>query len=203
MCKLPSRKNTGLWRPVAERRMPKGLKEVILTKGRNGRKGERHVTYPRKCSAGAAAQSLQSILLLPYTTLHVHTDAWHTTRCMCICCKQWVGTSIGLQLPGQSSGASISGSGLQGQTRRRRSSCAQRVVCMRAVLQRVTKASVTVCGVDRRQSQETSSLSHGQLIMRLSRRSQVDGKVISSIGPGLLCLLGLGVGDTDADAEYM
>ncbi len=74
---------------------------------------------------------------------------------------------------------------------------------MRAVLQRVTKASVTVCGVDRWQSQESSSLSHGQLIMRLSRRSQVDGKVISSIGPGLLCLLGLGVGDTDADAEYM
>jgi D-Tyr-tRNAtyr deacylase len=32
---------------------------------------------------------------------------------------------------------------------------------------------------------------------------QVDGKIISSIGPGLLCLVGLKEGDTDKDAEYI
>ena len=34
-------------------------------------------------------------------------------------------------------------------------------------------------------------------------RLQVDGEMVSKIGPGLLCLVGLGTGDTDADAEYM
>lgn len=45
---------------------------------------------------------------------------------------------------------------------------------MRAVLQRVLSASVTV-----------------------------DGKVTGEIGPGLLVLLGVGKGDTDADLEWM
>lgn len=45
---------------------------------------------------------------------------------------------------------------------------------MRAVLQRVKSASVTV-----------------------------DGKLISHIGPGLVCLIGLGDGDSENDVEYI
>jgi len=45
---------------------------------------------------------------------------------------------------------------------------------MRAVLQRVKEASVTV-----------------------------DGKIVGQIGPGLLVLLGVGQGDTDQDVEWM
>lgn len=45
---------------------------------------------------------------------------------------------------------------------------------MRAVVQRVKSASV-----------------------------EVDGEVISRIGPGLLCLIGCGVGDTERDAEFI
>jgi D-tyrosyl-tRNA(Tyr) deacylase len=45
---------------------------------------------------------------------------------------------------------------------------------MRAVVQRVTSASVTV-----------------------------DGELVSRIGPGLLCLIGVRDGDTDADAEFI
>jgi D-tyrosyl-tRNA(Tyr) deacylase len=45
---------------------------------------------------------------------------------------------------------------------------------MRAVVQRVKSASV-----------------------------EVDGEVISRIGPGLMCLIGAAAGDTDKDAEYM
>ncbi len=32
---------------------------------------------------------------------------------------------------------------------------------------------------------------------------QVEGKVVSSIGPGLLCLIGLADGDGEADVEYI
>ncbi|KAK9830889.1 hypothetical protein WJX81_001855 [Elliptochloris bilobata] len=45
---------------------------------------------------------------------------------------------------------------------------------MRAVVQRVKSASVSV-----------------------------DGKVISSTGPGLLCLIGIKTGDTEADQDYL
>lgn len=45
---------------------------------------------------------------------------------------------------------------------------------MRAVLQRVSEASVTV-----------------------------DGKIVGAIGPGLLVLLGVGKDDTDADVDFM
>jgi D-aminoacyl-tRNA deacylase len=45
---------------------------------------------------------------------------------------------------------------------------------MRAVLQRVREASVTV-----------------------------DGQIVGQIGPGLLVLLGVGKGDTDADVDFM
>mmetsp|Transcript_38159 Transcript_38159/g.99089 ORF Transcript_38159/g.99089 Transcript_38159/m.99089 type:complete len:153 (+) Transcript_38159:163-621(+) len=45
---------------------------------------------------------------------------------------------------------------------------------MRAVVQRVTSASV-----------------------------EVDGQVVSRIGPGLLCLIGAAGGDTEKDAEYI
>jgi D-tyrosyl-tRNA(Tyr) deacylase len=32
---------------------------------------------------------------------------------------------------------------------------------------------------------------------------EVDGKVVSAIGPGLLCLIGLGQGDTAEDQDYL
>ncbi len=42
------------------------------------------------------------------------------------------------------------------------------------------------------------------LIQRVSRASvAIDGKVFSSIGPGLLILLGIKVGDTAEDARYI
>ena len=37
----------------------------------------------------------------------------------------------------------------------------------------------------------------------LSLRPQVDGTVVSSIGPGLLCLVGLRDTDTEKDTDYM
>ena len=51
---------------------------------------------------------------------------------------------------------------------------ALQVHAMRAVLQRVLRASVTV-----------------------------EGEVVSSIGPGLLVLVGISASDTEAEAEYM
>lgn len=33
--------------------------------------------------------------------------------------------------------------------------------------------------------------------------AQVDGQIVSSIGPGLLCLVGLRDTDTEADADFM
>jgi D-Tyr-tRNAtyr deacylase len=32
---------------------------------------------------------------------------------------------------------------------------------------------------------------------------QVDGELVSRIGPGLLCLIGVGAEDTQVDAEFM
>ena len=32
---------------------------------------------------------------------------------------------------------------------------------------------------------------------------QVNGQVVSRIGPGLLCLIGVKAGDSDKDAEFM
>lgn len=37
----------------------------------------------------------------------------------------------------------------------------------------------------------------------MSYMLQVDGQVVSSIGPGLLCLIGVKDGDLDKDAEYV
>lgn len=37
----------------------------------------------------------------------------------------------------------------------------------------------------------------------LAVSSQVDGEVVSSIGPGLLCLVGIREGDAQTDIEYM
>ena len=31
----------------------------------------------------------------------------------------------------------------------------------------------------------------------------MDGKVLSSIGPGLLCLVGIKTGDTEADQDFL
>eukprot|EP00210_Caulerpa_lentillifera_P001491 g1430.t1 len=59
---------------------------------------------------------------------------------------------------------------------------------MRAVVQRVKSASVQV-----------------EFLCQLSNeiRTQVDGKVVSSIGPGLLCLIGLKKTDTQLDADFL
>lgn len=40
-------------------------------------------------------------------------------------------------------------------------------------------------------------------ILRFLIRPQVDGEVVSSIGPGLLCYIGLGKDDSEEDAAYM
>lgn len=37
----------------------------------------------------------------------------------------------------------------------------------------------------------------------LSASVEVEGKLVSSIGPGLLCLVGLGKGDKEEDAEFL
>ncbi len=37
----------------------------------------------------------------------------------------------------------------------------------------------------------------------LSASVEVDGKVVSSIGPGLVCLIGLGKGDGDDEQDYV
>ena len=44
---------------------------------------------------------------------------------------------------------------------------------------------------------------HGMPTLLRLARLQVDGEVVSRIGPGLLCLVGLREGDTEKDAEYM
>ncbi|CAL5226948.1 g9832 [Coccomyxa viridis] len=42
------------------------------------------------------------------------------------------------------------------------------------------------------------------VVQRVKRASvEVDGKVVSSIGPGLLCLIGIREGDTPADQEFL
>lgn len=42
------------------------------------------------------------------------------------------------------------------------------------------------------------------LIQRVTKASvSVDGKIIGEIGPGLLVFIGVAVGDTEADAEYL
>lgn len=40
-------------------------------------------------------------------------------------------------------------------------------------------------------------------VLRFLIRPQVDGEVVSSIGPGLLCYIGLGKDDSEEDAAYM
>lgn len=68
---------------------------------------------------------------------------------------------------------------------------------MRAVVQRVDSASVEV-------GYKFPSLlpphsGHEWMVATL----QVDGRIVSEIGPGLLVLVGLHESDTDADADYM
>ena len=42
------------------------------------------------------------------------------------------------------------------------------------------------------------------VVQRVHRASvEVDGKMVSSIGPGLLCLIGLKAGDTQSEADFI
>ena len=76
---------------------------------------------------------------------------------------------------------------------------------MRAVVQRVLSASVEVSAllnslctvVICSESWWTRALNAP------SGRSQVEGRVVSAIGPGLLVLVGVHEADTDSDADYM
>lgn len=82
-------------------------------------------------------------------------------------------------------------------------SCSLRVVSMRAVVQRVKSASITV-----RFDLHAAALywygRHGNALGRWAATPvQVEGKLVSSIGPGLLCLIGIKTGDTEADQEFM
>ncbi len=78
---------------------------------------------------------------------------------------------------------------------------------MRAVLQRVKSAYVkvrpSVIGCSMKNKRDCADVSVANQHPMRHLRDQVDGEVISEIGAGLVCLLGVGVGDTDADAEYM
>ncbi|RWV93836.1 hypothetical protein GW17_00043680 [Ensete ventricosum] len=69
---------------------------------------------------------------------------------------------------------------------------------MRAVVQRVLSASVEV-RMGNGSVETFSPLSHS----RVSSVTQVEGRVVSEIGPGLLVLVGVHESDTDADADYM
>lgn len=73
---------------------------------------------------------------------------------------------------------------------------------MRAVVQRVASASVEVS--------LSLALNFVGLILRRQRMIayilcivQVEGRIVSEIGPGLLVLVGLHESDSDSDADYM
>jgi D-Tyr-tRNAtyr deacylase len=72
---------------------------------------------------------------------------------------------------------------------------------MRAVVQRVASASVEV---------RFLSLSLALFVCLILRHRrmiayivQVEGRIVSEIGPGLLVLVGLHESDSDSDADYM
>jgi len=69
---------------------------------------------------------------------------------------------------------------------------------MRAVIQRVSSASVEV--VDSTLRQSSLRLRSGQAVQT---NSPQDGRVVGRIGRGLLVYLSVGRGDSDADAEFM
>ena len=82
-------------------------------------------------------------------------------------------------------------------------SCSLRVVSMRAVVQRVKSASIAVRFV-----LHTAALyqreRHANALGRWAATPvQVEGKLVSSIGPGLMCLIGIKTGDTEADQEFL
>ena len=82
---------------------------------------------------------------------------------------------------------------------------------MRAVVQRVLSASVEVGG----QGEGAAAVPHlppaplpqapplWAPTPRALARTQIDGEVVSRIGPGLLCLIGVAAGDEERDAETM
>ena len=80
---------------------------------------------------------------------------------------------------------------------------------MRAVVQRVTSASVEArhappnvarAATLRRAAARRLPPAPGAV---RPRPPQVEGEVVSRIGPGLLCLVGITTGDTEKDAEFL
>lgn len=57
-----------------------------------------------------------------------------------------------------------------------------------------------VCAVSSSQDKRTSMLA---VSAEAKSNMQVDGSVVSKIGPGLLCLVGIRDGDTATDAAYL
>ena len=81
-----------------------------------------------------------------------------------------------------------------------------RITGMRAVVQRVSSASVEVhffLSTPPNKSQSSYSSSSYSLNISIYRCYQVEGRVVSEIGAGLLVLVGLHDSDTDSDADYM
>lgn len=69
---------------------------------------------------------------------------------------------------------------------------------MRAVIQRVTSASVEVGRTHLYAVLHTNTNCTTQQLC-----PQVDGEIVSRIGPGLLCLIGVKDTDTEKDADFM
>jgi len=74
---------------------------------------------------------------------------------------------------------------------------------MRAVVQRVASASVEVSLSLSLSISLSLYLSHILRHRRIITFFQVDGRIVSEIGPGLLVLVGVHESDSDSDADYM
>jgi len=80
---------------------------------------------------------------------------------------------------------------------------AQPITAMRAVVQRVASASVEVSLSLSLSISLSLYLSHILRHRRIITFFQVDGRIVSEIGPGLLVLVGVHESDSDSDADYM
>lgn len=81
---------------------------------------------------------------------------------------------------------------------------AVKIKAMRAVVQRVASASVEVSNINWiRKYLPTPLCLLGLSWAGTSNGLQVEGRVVSSIGPGLMVLVGLHESDVDSDADYL